>query len=92
MFLDRYGDFVQHLDSVSRDTRCLAHIKKALLNTLAALLTERPEREQELLTALTNKLGDPDKKVSSKVVFLLTETIRFVTIPRCSDSVFHLFP
>ncbi len=72
----RYGDFVKHLDSMSRDTRCLAHIKKSLVSTLAALLTARPEREQELLSAIINKLGDPDKKVSSKVVYLLTETIR----------------
>ena len=35
------------------------------------LLYQRPEQEQELLSQLVNKLGDPVKKIASKVVFFL---------------------
>ena len=35
------------------------------------MLSERPELERFLLSCLVNKLGDPDKKVGSRVAHLL---------------------
>lgn len=35
------------------------------------MLSARPELEHSLLPALVNKLGDPDKKVASRVTHLL---------------------
>ena len=35
------------------------------------LLYQRPEQEKELLTQLVNKIGDPVKKIASKVVLFL---------------------
>ena len=35
------------------------------------LLYQRSEQEQELLTQLVNKIGDPVKKIASKVVLFL---------------------
>ena len=43
-----------------------------MLGYVFDLLYHKPEQEQELLSQLVNKLGDPVKKVASKsVLFLL---------------------
>ena len=35
------------------------------------LLYQRPEQEQELLSQLVNKIGDPVKKIASKVILFV---------------------
>jgi hypothetical protein len=35
------------------------------------LLYQRPEQEQELLSQLVNKIGDPIKKIASKVILFI---------------------
>ena len=35
------------------------------------LLAAKPEQEQRLLTAIVNKLGDPNRKVASRASYLL---------------------
>jgi len=47
------------------------NIREKMLGVVFDLLYRRPEREQELLTQLVNKLGDPVKKVGSKASFFL---------------------
>ncbi len=39
------------------------------------LLNEVPEAEAKILSMLVNKLGDPERKVGSKVVYLMSETL-----------------
>lgn len=42
---------------------------------LAALLSAKPEGEARLLAALTNKLGDPSRKVASNAGYLLGQLL-----------------
>ena len=53
----------------------MSYIKKHAINTLFSLLSSLPEREKAVLTLLINKLGDPDRKVASRIVYLLSELI-----------------
>ena len=39
--------------------------------TMYELLAAKPEQEQRLLTAIVNKLGDPNRKVASRASYLL---------------------
>ena len=63
--LRRYAMFVSALEECSRDN--LEFIKERALRAIAALLRAKPEGEAALLTALVNKLGDPSRKLASKV-------------------------
>ena len=63
--LRRYAMFVSALEECSRDN--LDFIKERALKAIAALLRAKPEGEAALLTALVNKLGDPSRKLASKV-------------------------
>lgn len=42
---------------------------------MTSLCSKKPEQEQRLLSALVNKLGDPDRKLASKVGFLLSRLL-----------------
>ena len=53
----------------------MSYIKKAAINTLFSLLSALPERERAVLALLVNKLGDPDKRIASRIVYLLSELI-----------------
>ena len=57
--------FVTALEECSRDN--LEFIKERALRAIAELLRAKPEGEAALLTALVNKLGDPSRKLASKV-------------------------
>ena len=61
----RYAAFVKALDECSRDN--LDIIKEKAMRAMADLLASRPEQEAPLLTSLVNKLGDPSRKLASKV-------------------------
>eukprot|EP00887_Chlorella_sp_A99_P005084 scaffold25.g5084.t1 len=65
----RYAAFCEALEAVSRDN--LEHLKDRATKALFELLRQKPEGEQRLLSALVNKLGDPDRKLASKVGHLL---------------------
>ena len=69
----RYAGFVAALEEASRDN--LEFIKERALRAIAQLLRCKPEGEAALLTALVNKLGDPSRKLASKVA------PRFLTAP-----------
>ena len=53
------------LEEASTDN--LEFLKDKALKAAAALLAAKPEGEARLLTALVNKLGDPSRKLASKV-------------------------
>eukprot|EP01104_Vermistella_antarctica_P000786 TRINITY_DN108_c1_g1_i1.p1 TRINITY_DN108_c1_g1~~TRINITY_DN108_c1_g1_i1.p1 ORF type:complete len:641 (+),score=185.26 TRINITY_DN108_c1_g1_i1:275-2197(+) len=67
---ERYAAFVETLKLATTDT--LVHVRDNALKTAQSLLSDKPyEQRETLLSLLVNKLGDPDKKISSKVVYLL---------------------
>lgn len=66
----RYAAFIESLDELSRDN--LEYVKDRASKTAYDLLTARPEGESALLSTLVNKLGDPSRKLASKVGYLLT--------------------
>ena len=53
----------------------MSYIKKHALNTLFSLLSTLPEREKTVLTLVINKLGDPDRRIASRVVYLLSDVL-----------------
>ena len=61
----RYAQFVEALEAASRDN--LDFIKSKAIKALGTLLAAKPEQEARLLAALVNKLGDPSRKLASKV-------------------------
>jgi ribosome biogenesis protein MAK21 len=69
----RYASFVEAVEAASKDN--LAFIKEKAVRIIAELLTDRPEAEQKLLSALINKLGDPDRKLASKAGYLITRLL-----------------
>ena len=66
----RYASFVEALDHLSRDN--LEFVKDRASKTAFDLLKSCPEEEAALLSLLVNKLGDPSRKLASKVGYLLT--------------------
>ncbi|KAL9954460.1 hypothetical protein ACROYT_G042001 [Oculina patagonica] len=64
----RYKEFIEVLEKLLQDT--LVNIRSKMLGTIFDLLSEKPEQEQVLLSLLVNKIGDPDRKVASKAVYL----------------------
>ncbi len=63
--MPRYAIFVSALEECSRDN--LDFVKERAVKAVATLLRAKPEGEAALLTALVNKLGDPSRKLASKV-------------------------
>lgn len=61
----RYGAFVAALEEGSRDN--LEYVKERAVAAAAELLRQKPEAEAQLLSLLVNKLGDPSRKLASKV-------------------------
>ena len=53
----------------------MSYIKKHSLNTLFSLLSTLPEREKTILSLVINKLGDPDRRIASRVVYLLSDVL-----------------
>jgi len=48
-----------------------SHLKSSVLKITFELLANKPENEKMLLAALANKLGDQEKKLASKAMYLL---------------------
>ena len=65
MAVGRYGAFVAALEEGSRDN--LDWVKERALRAAADLLKAKPEAEAQLLSLLVNKLGDPSRKLASRV-------------------------
>ncbi|KAL9228490.1 hypothetical protein vseg_004067 [Gypsophila vaccaria] len=69
----RYERFVVALEEASRDM--LRILKDKSLKIMYALIKSKSEQERRLLTALVNKLGDPDNKAASNADFYLTNLL-----------------
>ncbi|KAK9150753.1 hypothetical protein Syun_009062 [Stephania yunnanensis] len=69
----RYERFVFALEEASRDM--LPILKDKALKMLYALLSHKSEQERRLLSALVNKLGDPENKGASNADFYLSKLL-----------------
>ncbi|KAJ4837547.1 hypothetical protein Tsubulata_028098, partial [Turnera subulata] len=69
----RYERFVLALEEASRDS--LPELKDRALKTIYALLKSKSEQERRLLSALVNKLGDPQNKGASNADFHLANLL-----------------
>ncbi|KAL6894019.1 hypothetical protein ACP4OV_008117 [Aristida adscensionis] len=66
----RYEKFVISLEDALKDM--LPNLKDKAMKTVFILLRTKSEQERRLLTALVNKLGDPERKAASSAAYLLT--------------------
>jgi ribosome biogenesis protein MAK21 len=66
---DAYKSFLTNLSEVSKDTIDKTRMK--VMNIYLELLSANPEQEQELLSRLVNKLGDPTRSVAAKAIHQL---------------------
>ncbi|TVU19278.1 hypothetical protein EJB05_35417 [Eragrostis curvula] len=66
----RYEKFVMSLEDAVKDM--LPNLKDKAMKTVFILLKSKSEQERRLLTALVNKLGDPERKAASSAAYLLT--------------------
>ncbi|XP_023761975.1 protein SLOW WALKER 2 [Lactuca sativa] len=69
----RYERYIFALEEASRDV--LATLKDKALKTIYALLKSKSEQERRLLSALVNKLGDPENKAASNADYLLSKLL-----------------
>ncbi|OWF52318.1 CCAAT/enhancer-binding protein zeta-like [Mizuhopecten yessoensis] len=70
---NKYKDFINALDMMSKDT--IPAAKQKATSTVYELLADKPEQEQLLLSMLVNKLGDPDYKLAAKSTHLLSRLV-----------------
>ena len=68
-----YFQWIVCLDALSKNP--VSNIRNRTLNHAWEMLATKPEQERTLLTYIVNKFGDLDKKIASKVVFLLLKLI-----------------
>lgn len=80
-----YFSFIQVLEMLAKDA--LTFVRTKATQLIYDLLTAKPEQEQNLLTLLVNKIGDQEKKISSKVVHLLSQIL--VKHPAMKATVVH---
>eukprot|EP00916_Digyalum_oweni_P009648 GHVL01016252.1.p2 GENE.GHVL01016252.1~~GHVL01016252.1.p2 ORF type:complete len:353 (+),score=100.93 GHVL01016252.1:55-1113(+) len=66
-----YAGYVQLLIDSTEDV--MKFYKEKCINSIAHLLTAKPEQEQALMTALVSVLGDKSAKVASNASYLLNE-------------------
>ncbi|OEL15322.1 CCAAT/enhancer-binding protein zeta [Dichanthelium oligosanthes] len=66
----RYEKFVMSLEDAVKDM--LPNLKDKAMKTVFILLKSKSEQERRLLTALVNKLGDPERRAASSAAYLLT--------------------
>ncbi|KAA8540211.1 hypothetical protein F0562_024226 [Nyssa sinensis] len=69
----RYERFIFALEEASRDM--LPILKDKALKNIYALLRSKSEQERRLLSALVNKLGDPESKAASNAGFQLSNLL-----------------
>lgn len=68
-----YFAYIQILEQLAKDA--LLFVRSKSCQVIFDLLVTKPEQEQNLLNLLVNKIGDQEKKVSSKIVFLLSQVL-----------------
>ncbi|XP_024024531.1 CCAAT/enhancer-binding protein zeta [Morus notabilis] len=70
----RYERYIFALEEASRDM--LPVLKNKAVKIIETLLKSKSEQERRLLSALVNKLGDPENKGASNADFHLSELLR----------------
>ncbi|KAK6148778.1 hypothetical protein DH2020_016303 [Rehmannia glutinosa] len=70
---ERYEQFVSALQEASLDV--IVKLKSLALKTIYTLLKSKSEQERRLLSALVNKLGDPENKVASNADYHLANLL-----------------
>jgi len=66
----KYFEFIEIIqDIIINDP--LKNMKKKYMNIIMEMLVRRPEREEQLLASLVNKLGDPVVEICSHAIKLL---------------------
>ena len=65
----RYETFIEALQAITHDS--IVAPKKKALSAIFDMLAGKPEQEQQLLTVIINKLGDPETKVATLGAHLL---------------------
>ncbi|KAL8138359.1 hypothetical protein V2J09_004360, partial [Rumex salicifolius] len=70
---NRYDRFISAIEEASRDM--LPILKDKALRTIYNLLKSKSEQEQRLLSALVNKLGDPENKSASNADYHLSNLL-----------------
>jgi ribosome biogenesis protein MAK21 len=68
---EKYFEMLKTLEIWCNDE--IEFSKSKAVNFVYELLKEKPEQESNLLRLLTNKLGDPSKKVASQTSYLLMQ-------------------
>ncbi|TVY75572.1 Ribosome biogenesis protein NOC1 [Lachnellula suecica] len=68
---DSYFDMLKVLERWCNDE--ILYARSRAVSYVYELLKEKPEQEANLLRLLVNKLGDPDKKISSRTSYLLLQ-------------------
>ncbi|KAF5285539.1 hypothetical protein FQA39_LY16604 [Lamprigera yunnana] len=68
-----YTSFVISLSTIAQDT--LEKNKERAIGAMKKLLAGNSEQEQNLLKYIVNKLGDPSKKIVSKVMYSLSSLL-----------------
>lgn len=66
-----YFEALKVLESWCNDE--VVFVRKRAVTYIYELLNEKPEQESNLLRLLVNKLGDPDKKIASRVSYLILQ-------------------
>jgi ribosome biogenesis protein MAK21 len=69
-----YSEYLEIIKAHLNDNEVA--IRTKLCNLVFQLLNEKPEKEQELLAILVNKIGDPDNKLASKIIYILTQLLQ----------------
>eukprot|EP00116_Pleurobrachia_bachei_P001872 sb/3462134/ len=70
---DLYGEYLEVIKTHMGDVE--VPIRTKMCNLAFQLLKEKPEREKEMLGMLVNKIGDPDKKLASKIIYILGQLL-----------------
>ncbi|KAG0649840.1 Ribosome biogenesis NOC1 [Hyphodiscus hymeniophilus] len=68
---ESYFDMLKVLEGWCNDE--VVYARTSAVTYVYELLKEKPEQESNLLRLLVNKLGDPDKKISSRTSYLLLQ-------------------
>ncbi|KAJ4441036.1 hypothetical protein ANN_10885, partial [Periplaneta americana] len=71
---DVYHTFVMALNAATQDS--VERNKEKAITSMYKLLAGNPEQEALLLRNLVNKLGDPNQKVASKVIYSLIQLLQ----------------
>eukprot|EP00002_Diphylleia_rotans_P025457 TRINITY_DN5035_c0_g1_i2.p1 TRINITY_DN5035_c0_g1~~TRINITY_DN5035_c0_g1_i2.p1 ORF type:complete len:817 (-),score=192.36 TRINITY_DN5035_c0_g1_i2:57-2507(-) len=66
---EKYGQFIQILEKGTLDA--MEFFRSKMIHIILDLLKDKPEQEKALLAILVNKLGDIERKIASKIPYLL---------------------